>query len=403
MGGVEELFFRYLTFLRALSQFGDFMRISWLLVISISISLISLPVRATESPDYLEQWLSMAGENRFAGEPVTLKFAHPAPPASLLPPVFQQVFDSIASKTRGALTVTQFGGGSLYGEKGGFKAIRAGVADFGLCYSNHEKNGFELTQMLNVPLAAPTDPFVKARIMAEIAPRYMSPEFEKRGVYLGFLIPFKPLSLMSKTAIRRPADLKGKKVVSFVNTPGFEESAGFVKISIPFPEIYTALQQGLIDAVIWSDMGFIPFKIYEQAKFYTEINAASFSLESCINPKRFKTLSKAMRKTLYDAQQVITAAVLQKSEQFHKQANSIYQEQGVEILQLSTEEQAAWQASYNPLLNRWLKHCDEAGKDCRGMSAEIQRLAEHYKNTSHAELIQLMLNKPVPGIIDFSQ
>lgn len=382
---------------------GGCMRIFWLLARALWIGLISLPAHGAESPDYLEQWLSTTKEEVYTEEPVTLSFAHPAPPASLLPPVFQRVFDSVAFKTSGALTVNQFGGGSLYGEKGGFKAIRAGVADFGLCYSHNEKNGFEQTQLVNVPLATPTDPFLKARIIAEIAPRFLSPEFEKRGVYLGFVLPFKPLSLMSKTAIRSPADLKGKKVVSFVNTPGFAESAGFVKISIPFPEIYTALQQGLIDAVIWSDMGFIPFKIYEQAKFYTEINAASFSIESCINQKRFKKLSKNLRNTFYDSQQVVTAAVLEKSEQFHKQARSIYRDKGVEILLLTQEEQMAWQASYQPLLNNWLKHCDEAGKDCRGMLAEIQRLAEHYKNTSHAELIQLMLNKPVRGIIDIGK
>ena len=42
--------------------------------------------------------------------------------------------------------------------------------------------------------------------------------------------------------------------------PSMATRFGYAEVRMPFTEIYTALQQGLIDAVIWIDMGFVPFR-----------------------------------------------------------------------------------------------------------------------------------------------
>ena len=350
----------------------------------------------------IADWLSGAHiKYAYEGEPVKWKFAHPAPPVSLLPTVWQQGFDDLAAASGKGITLKQFGGGTLYGVKGGVKAIRAGLADSGTCYSLYESKGFELTQAFAVSSVSPDNPYLAAKIIIELAPKYISPEFEKRGVHLGHIFPVKPLTLMSKTPVRKPEDLKGKKIASFMRPSNASKVLGYEEVLMPFPEVYTALQQGVIDAVIWSDMGFVPFKIYEQAKYYTDINISTATIETCINKRSFNKLTKPLKQAVYDTQQKIMLGMVDKSVNFSKQAINIYKQKGVEVIKLTPEERLVWTSSYAEVKKDWLGKCEASGKDCKGILKDIEHLTEKYKGMTDSALVKSMIEHPIQGIIDF--
>jgi len=370
----------------------------------LSLLWLSAFVQAeTPSPTILiDNWLSdTQTQYPYQGEPIQWKFAHPAPPVSLLPPVWQKGFDWLNAATDKGINIKQYGGGALYGVKGGVKAIRAGIADAGTCYSLYESKGFELTQAFGVSTVAPDNPYLTAKIITELAPKYLSPEFEKRGVHLGHIFPVKPLTLMSKTPIRKPEDLKGKKIASFMRPSNAAKVMGYEEVLMPFPEVYTALQQGVIDAVIWTDMGFVPFKIYEQAKFYTDINISIATIETCINKRSFKKLAAPLKQAVYDTQQKLMLGLVDKNVVFSKHALEMYKEKGVELIQLTPEERLVWTATFTEVKQDWLEKCEKSGKDCKGLLKDIDRLTEQYKGMSDSALVQSMIDKPVQGIIEF--
>jgi len=206
---------------------------------------------------------------------------------------------------------------------------------------------------------------------------------------------------MSKEPIRKPEDLKGKKVLSFMNTPGAAEILGYSEVRLPFTEIYTALQQGVINAVIWIDMGFIPFKIYEQAKFYTNLNVAPATIETCINRKSFDRLTKPMKQLVYDFQQKAGIAAVETADNFAKTAKATLHASGVEIIDLNQQQKEQWKQAFQPVRERWLDDCEKAGKDCRALVKDINVLKEKYQNLSDTELMHLAIDKPVQGIIEF--
>ena len=337
----------------------------------------------------------------YQGESVQWKFAHPAPPVSLLPAVWQKGFDWLNIATDKGITIKQYGGGTLYGVKGGVKAIRAGIADEGTCYLLAESKGFELTKAFSVSSVAPNNTYLTAKIIAELAPKYLSPEFEKRGVHLGHIFPMKPLTLMSKTPVRKPEDLKGKKIASFMRPSNAAKVMGYEEVIMPFPEVYTALQQGVIDAVIWTDMGFVPFKIYEQAKYYTDINISTATIETCINKRSFKKLAAPLQQAIYDAQQKLMLSLVDKNVVFSNQAIDMYKEKGVEVIRLTPEERLVWTTGFTKVKQDWLETCEASGKDCKGLLKDIDRLTEQYKGMSDSALVKSMIDQPVQGIIEF--
>lgn len=355
------------------------------------------------SPSTLvENWLTdTAVQHPTVGEPVQWKFAHPAPPVSLLPSVWGKGFEALSASTANGIQIKQYGGGTLYGVKGGVKAIRAGVADAGTCYSLYESKGFELTNAFSVSSVAPDNPYLAAKIMAELAPKYLVPEFEKRGVHLGHFFPMKPLTLMSKTPVRTPEDLKGKKIATFMRQSNAAKLMGYEEVLMPFPEVYTALQQGVIDGVIWSDMGFVPFKIYEQAKFYTDINISTATIETCINKKSFKKLAAPLKRAVYEMQQKLMLGLVDKNVTFSSQAIEIYKSKGVEVIQLTPDERHVWRSVFSEVKQSWLKKCAASGKDCKGLLDDIERLTEQYQSMTNSELVQSIIDKPVQGMIQF--
>ncbi|MCG8669363.1 MAG: TRAP transporter substrate-binding protein DctP [Pseudomonadales bacterium] len=373
----------------------------------LSLSGVFPPIASADSADSyntdIKLWDIAEGTtaHQKSSSSVNWKFAHPAPPTSQLPPIWRQGLNWLEKKSQGQITVKEYGGGTLYGFNGGIKAIRAGVADFGTCYTIAEKRGFELLKTFQVPYVAPHNPYLTARIINELMAKTIKSEFQLRGVYPGHIAPVRPLTLMSKTPIKTPEDLRGKKIVSFMMMPGAEEVLGFAQVRMPFTEIYTALQQGLIDAVIWVESGFVPFKIYEQAKYYTDINIAPLTVDTCLNKRSFDRLDLSLKEEIYNFQQRMGIAIVQKAESFASDAQAILKANGVTVINLSDYERGRWKTAFQPVVTRSLDDCKEEGKDCVDLINQIESLAKKYAGLTDNELIRLAIEKPVQGIIDF--
>lgn len=322
--------------------------------------------------------------------PITWKFGHPAPPASLLPPIWQVGFDWLHDASQGAITIKQYGGGTLYGVTGGLNALRAGVADFGTCYSTEEARGFELVKTLQLPFVVGPNPWLRGYIVHELATRHLKGEYQARGVYLAHMLPTAPMKILSKTPIRTPNDLRGKKIFSIMNAPGAAKALGYTEVRVPFPELYSSMQLGVIDAVIWLDVGILPFKLFEQARFYTDINIGMATVETCYNQRSYDSLPASLKPLMQEAQQKILVEMVRKSIAVGELAKTTLTANSVEILSLNESDTNAWKAAFTPTRETWFEQCQQAGKDCRSLVNEIHALEATHAGLDEAGLIKLL-------------
>lgn len=152
----------------------------------------------------------------------------------------------------------------------------------------------------------------------------------------------------NKKCILDPADAKGQ--VMRAAGPAFEQmlvAAGASINSMPSSEIYSALQTGVLDGANTSSGSFVSYRIYEQVKCLTEPgeHALWFMYEPILMSK--KTWDK-----LDDKQQAAVMAAGQKAEDFFfdaakdldKKLVDTYKKNGVEVVSMSKEQQAAWVA-----------------------------------------------------------
>lgn len=371
------------------------------LVLLQTFALRASAVEAEQGADPIAAWLAGTAGPAIPAVPATgkrfeIKFSHPAPPASLVPPLFDQAADWMRRASAGRLRIRQYAGGSLHGASEGFTALRSGITDYATCYSLFEHRGFELNKIFYQPFLSPARPVVATRVFQELAPKYFAQEFERRGVLYGYSAYFQRVDLMSRKPVRRLEDLRGMKVIAMGMSPDTAKAYGFAPLNLPFPEIYTALSQGLADAVFWFDMGFVPYRIYEVAPHRTVVGLYAGAIDTCINRKTMQRMPADLQSLFRDYQQYVSALLISRAGiGFSQTAEAVYLEKGVTTHYLDAAERERWVRAGQPAVDAWLQKCDRAGKPCRALLRDVQALDQKYAPMSDEEILRLMIEEPV--------
>jgi tripartite ATP-independent transporter DctP family solute receptor len=119
----------------------------------------------------------------------------------------------------------------------------------------------------------------------------------------------------SKMAIEKAADLRGLKlrVPGSSGIKGFFEASGAQAVAMPFPELFTALQQGTVDG---QDNGAsITFnsRLFEAQKFMTTTNHVYAMGAVTASDRSWAKLTDVQKKILQDTATEVTAKQIQKN------------------------------------------------------------------------------------------
>ncbi|MEO4001075.1 TRAP transporter substrate-binding protein DctP [Mesorhizobium sp. CAU 1732] len=375
------------------------------LLLTLAIAFAAAPANAFTVEDWLAHKAPEAEpEIAYEGDAVSLKFSSPNPAASLVPEVWTKGFTWLKEATDGKLTIEEFHGGTLHAAADGWRAVRNGVTDYAACYTSYEGSGFPLHKAFELPFVTPSNPVVATRIIQDLAPKYFVPEWEGRGVLYGYTAIAGVSDIMSNKPIRTPEDLKGLRVIAQGFPPEAAEALGITTLNIPFPEIYTAFQQGIADAVIWVDPGFVPFKIYELAKYHTSLGLTAQHIDTCINRDAYAGLPDELKPVFGQFQQNIAHAVSQRlGVEFREQALQTYRDNNVELIELDDTQKQAWRDALQPVLDAWIEAREADGLPARALIEDVRRLEAEYGDASAEEMFEVTVKSPVSGLLPAAQ
>ena len=123
----------------------------------------------------------------------------------------------------------------------------------------------------------------------------------------------------SKKPVQTVDDLKGLKlrVPGSAGIKGFFEASGSQAVTMPFPELFTGLQQGTVDG---QDNGAsITFnsRLFEAQKFMTTTNHVYAMGAVTVSDRSWAKLSAAQQKVLQDTAAEVTAKQIQKNRELN--------------------------------------------------------------------------------------
>ncbi len=109
-------------------------------------------------------------------------------------------------------------------------------------------------------------------------------------------------NIWTKEPVLKISDMAGKKIRSSPYYIGFLKSMDAAPVILAPPDLYSALDRGVVNGFVWSTTGVQSGKWYEVCKNMIDINFFQASMERLINLDKWKSLPKSVQDMLDKAQ-----------------------------------------------------------------------------------------------------
>lgn len=272
-------------------------------------------------------------------------------------PAFEAALESALP---GAFELQHFPGGQLAQDRDMPLAIPTGQVSLGWITVNGWTGTVTDTRVMDAPTGLTIEGLAELTDRPGGLLEVLQTRFAERNSVLLGLADLGPPALVSRVPILSPEDFRGRRVRVFSEGQAAAVTAfGGSPVTIPFADVYSAVQYGTVDAAILGYQGIDSQRMYEVAEY--ALVPASFlgttMMGWAANKPWFDGLSEenraALAQALDEASRANRAEIIREIDELAAR----YRELGMELTFLSPEmpEYAAWQEATQPLLEAALR------------------------------------------------
>jgi len=257
----------------------------------------------------------------------------------------------VSERTNGEVEIKIFPNSQLGGELETAEGIRLGSIQFGAVTSSVLANWVPDVQVMDLPFIFRSEEHaIKANTL--LKSRFGS-KFEAQGFHLlGFSVNG-ARELISTFPIEKPEDVKGKKM-RVIQSPihiDMWKAVGANPVPIPAPEIYTSLQNKVVDYFDNTTTNYYTFRFYEVAKYFTKLDHLFAMATWIVDAKWWARLPKghqdAIEKSAGEIQPLIPELLAKNDDA----ALAKTVEQGAKVI--IVKDKAPWQKAMAPVWDQY--------------------------------------------------
>jgi tripartite ATP-independent transporter DctP family solute receptor len=284
-------------------------------------------------------------QGKTIGKTIKVKMTHTGTELTLAHQAFLAIKDYMEAKSNGVFEVTVYPNGQLGNDAQIVEAVQEGDVEMMFTNTGNLLSFVPELGVFAVPFAFPSK---------EVAYRVLDGEFgqemldimEKKGsmVGLSYLEAVAYRELSANRTIRTPADLAGVKIRVMTNPIHIAiwERLGAQPTAISFAELYTALQQGTVDAQENPLELFISQRFYEVQKNVTLTHHIFTTGMLTANPVWFNGLSPELQQVVREAAMEGTLLQRRRAAEDYDGYLKTLADNGISVITLTDEERAQW-------------------------------------------------------------
>lgn len=332
----------------------------------------------------------------YSGDPITLRFStHTPATAASAKQVEFPAFKLLERLTNGKIKVEARHGGTVHAAKEGIIALRNGLTDMTFCFTSYTPTLFHLTHGLSLPGIFDTEA-AATQAGQELAAKYLVDEYKPHGIYLGYMRSTTPYIYFANEPIRKLEDIRNKKIRSSGGAHALvQEALGGVPTSVTSPNIYTAMQRGVIDMISLTDAIIKTFNLQEVTKYRTYVNVTRLNFERCVSKRWYDALPDDLKTVMNRFVPVMAQAETQILYRLAgAQAREVFKQAGLESITLSAEEEARWKEAAAPLIDEFIAENEAEGRPAREFVNDMRMLNEKYAAMDANALTRLAIDNP---------
>lgn len=239
-------------------------------------------------------------------KPITLVLAHSATPDNSLSKAYEKFAELVDLKSGGKLRIDVIGGGALAGDQTAVDGVKMGTIDMGSSASNNMASYTKAFWVADLPYV-----FKSIENSHKV---WWGPIGDEMKEIAGKDIKAKVLFFIdtgggfrvvtnNKHEVKVPDDIKGLKLRA-TGSPielALLKAWGASATPLPWPEVYTALEQKVVDGEHLHPVWIYQAKHFEALKYLTQVNAMSNVHVALMSNKAWNSLSPELQKVIMAA------------------------------------------------------------------------------------------------------
>lgn len=229
-------------------------------------------------------------------KPIKLLWGTFDPPMALFSQVTKRWAKELEEQTGGKVKVDCSFGFGKPGEI--FNLVEQGVIDFGPCIPSFNPGQFPLSDIVQLPFVIPTAETGSKAMTKFVNKGYKDPAYESVKT-LFFMTCSSDSILLKNKAIAKVEDLKGLKI--HAGGPQISQRMklmGAVPSYVHYPELYPAIQKGVIDGMVMGYAVIEIFRLHEVLKYAVEPPMGTGAVVHVMNKKKWDRLPADIQKTM---------------------------------------------------------------------------------------------------------
>ena len=299
------------------------------------------------------------------------------PPASTFPSVqMERWAKEVEQRTKGAVKVQTFPGGTLLPAKNIFDGVITGTADIGNFAMSYQPGRFLVSEAVDLPIGF-TSAKAASLALYDLIEKYPK-EFEKVKLLTLFTCP--PADFMTSKPVNSLKDLKGMELrVSGTGAEAVKRLGG-IPIAMPQSETPEALQKGVVKGVVSSMEILKDFNFAAYTPYATDTNLFVVTFAVVMNQEKWNSLPADVKKVFDDLRREQAEWTATYVDNHVKEALKWSKEKyNHQVLSLPASEKAQIPGLMKPMIDDYVKRVTAAGLNGAQVMQDLYKLKDKYE------------------------
>ena len=260
----------------------------------------------------------------------------------------------IEKQTNGVVKIDMFVGGTLTPADQCYDGVVKGISDIGFSVLSYTKGRFPFMEVLDLALGCRSG-YKYTKLCNAFYEKFHPKELDE--VKVMYLHGHGPgIVHTKKKPVHKLEDLKGLKIRCTGTTQKIVSHLGALPVGMTQTETYDALSKGVVDGLVSPLETLKGFKFAEVVKYTTEDYGASYGMCFFVvmNKKKWASLPKDVQATIEKINQEWIEKQGKAWDEIDKEGREYALSKGVELIQLSKEEDERWTKAVQPLFQEYI-------------------------------------------------
>lgn len=292
---------------------------------------------------------------------VNLTYSNFFPPSHVQSKLAQSWCDEVEKQTNGEVKISYYAGNTLVKEDQIYDGVVTGRTDIGMSCLLYTRGRFPMMDFINLPFGNPSGRFATA-VVNEIYDHFQPAELADTKVM--FLHAHGPgLIHTQKKDVRIMEDLKGLKIRSSGSVAGMLKALGATPVSMPMPEVYQALQKGVVEGAVYPEETNKGWKMGEVTRYTIACYPTAYSVGFFVvmNQDKWNALSENARTVIQKINREWAAKHGSAWDESDYEGMSFSLGLGNSIIGIAPAEALRWKEAIKPVFDTYLEDTEKRG------------------------------------------